>query len=85
MQKKMYIVFGNGWMDAYGVDVRFFGIYSSEDKAIEAKIRAEEEYFDTAVKRGLIYDDERDEIEFYVEEIEVDNDDTDISLGSYIE
>jgi len=42
---KLYVVYGDVWFEGYGSEIVLFGVFTSKEKAIEAKEVKEKEYF----------------------------------------
>jgi hypothetical protein len=42
---KLYVVYGDVWFEGYGSKIVLFGVFTSKEKAIEAKETKEKEYF----------------------------------------
>lgn len=81
---KIYLVYGNTYFEGYGAYIRTFGIFSSLELAEEVKKKKEDEYFEREMMCKYPSIDDRSEIEFNIEEIEVDKV-INICLGGYAE
>lgn len=81
---KLYLVYGNTYFDEYGACINVFGIFTSMELAEIAKKNAEDRYYEAERKTSWPSVSKREEVNFEIEEINVDEE-IDIELGGYAE
>lgn len=83
---KVYLVYGDVHFACYGSDIHCFGAFKDKEKAEQARLQKEEEYYqqELKIKEGYRNIDGREDVEFKVMELEI-NKTTDLELGGYIE
>lgn len=81
---KLYLVYGDTWFGGYGAYINIFGVFDTLEKAELVKVQAEEKYFKEDQESRFSELDNRSEVEFHIEEIEI-NAIIDKNLGGYEE
>lgn len=71
---KLYVVYGDVWFEGYGSKIVLFGVFTSKEKAIEAKETKEKEYFkkETIQNKNFTLIEKPDDIVFDIAEIDSD-------------
>lgn len=82
---KLYVVYGDVWFEGYGSEIALFGVFTSKEKAIEAKETKEKEYFKKETTKNLFTLVEKPEdVVFNIAEIDSDKI-LNEHLGGYVE
>lgn len=71
---KLYVVYGDVWFEGYGSKIVLFGVFTSKEKAIEAKDTKEKEYFkkETMLNSCCTLVEKPDDVVFDIAEIDSD-------------
>lgn len=75
----LYLIHGNTWFERYGYEEHIFGVFTSREKAEEAKIATEKRLRE---EKGMI--DDPEDVELDILEVKADEL-IDEYLGGYIE
>ena len=81
---KLYLVYGDTWFGGYGANINIFGVFDTLEKAELVKVQTEEKYIKEDQESRFSELDNRSEVEFHIEEIEI-NAIIDKNLGGYEE
>lgn len=80
----LYLVHGNTWFERYGYEEHVFGVFTSREKAEEAKIVTEKRLQEEIEKNSYIYVKDPEDVELQILEIKSDEL-IDEYLGGYVE
>lgn len=80
----LYLVHGNTWFECYGYEEHVFGVFTSREKAEEAKIVTEKRLQEEIEENPGIYACDAEDVELQILELKADEF-VDAYLGGYIE
>ena len=83
---KVYLVYGDAYFEQYGSEFHLFGVFTSKQMAEEVKKQKEDEFYQQEMKKKSGYRniDSREEVEFEIEEMQLDEI-CDLFVGGYVE
>lgn len=80
----LYLVHGNTWFERYGYEEHVFGVFTSREKAEEAKIVTEKRLQEEIEKNSYIYVKDPEDVKLDILEVKADEL-IDEYLGGYVE
>lgn len=83
---KVYLVYGDVHFEQYGSEFHLFGVFTSKERAKKIKKQKEDEFYQQEMKKKSGYRniDSREEVEFEIKEMQLDEI-CDLFVGGYVE
>ena len=83
---KVYLVYGDTYLQDYGSEFHLFGIFTSKEMAEKVKKQEEDKLYQQEMKRKPCYRyiNSRNEVEFEINEMQLDEI-CDLFVGGYVE